>query len=268
MDCRALEEAAHEFVRVPSDRVGALDAGEFVAQLLRQQTATAPRGVDVEPEVVLGADVGDGTHRVEGAQDGGAAGAVDVEGPVAGSEPLDNKSLELVDPHPAALVASHLDDIVHAQAAGGAGPLARVVALLGSAVVGRRLVGGLARRAELRAGTTHMLRGEHDQLALEAPHAARLVLWKHLVAGHNHRVEVRDGPAGRQDGVAVGEADYVAHLLEDEVLHQDEDGRDLVGEPVGAAARVRASGSGRGAGPPFPVGAASGTLTCSCWRPL
>ena len=39
--------------------------------------------VDVEPDVVLFADVGDVVDGVEGAVDGGAGGAVDEEGEVA-----------------------------------------------------------------------------------------------------------------------------------------------------------------------------------------
>lgn len=51
------------------------------------------------------------------------------------------------------------------------------------------------------------------------------------MARHYDRVEVRYGAAGRQNGVAVHEAYYVAHLLENKVFHEDEDGRYLVGEP-------------------------------------
>ena len=38
---------------------------------------------------------------------------------------------------------------------------------------------------------------------------------------------------GSEDAVAALIADDLAHLLEDDVFHEDEDGRDLVGEHVG-----------------------------------
>lgn len=68
---------------IPGDRVGALNTGELVAQFVRQEAAASPSGVYVEPHIVLGADIGDLVNRVEGAQHGGAAGAVDIEGPLA-----------------------------------------------------------------------------------------------------------------------------------------------------------------------------------------
>lgn len=66
--------------------------------------------------------------------------------------------------------------------------------------------------------------------------ALGLVLWKHLVSGHDERVEIRDGSAWRQDRVALSESNYVAHLFEHKVLHQNEDGRNFVGEPGGSLA--------------------------------
>lgn len=129
MHGRALKHATHELVRVPRDRVGALHAGQLVAQLVRQQAAATPGGVDVQPHVVLGAQVRNRLDRVEGAQHGGAAGAVHIEGPVAGLDARQDQALEFVGPHAAALVAGHLDHVVDAEAAGGAGALTRVVAL-------------------------------------------------------------------------------------------------------------------------------------------
>lgn len=118
-------------MRIPGDRVGALDTRELVAQFVRQEAAASPGGVYVEPHIVLGTDIGDLVNRIEGAKHGGAAGAVDIEGPLAHLDAFHNQPLELVGPHSAALVARHLDHVVGAQSAGGAGALARVVALLG-----------------------------------------------------------------------------------------------------------------------------------------
>lgn len=39
-------------------------------------------------------------------------------------------------------------------------------------------------------------------------------------------------PTGCKDGVAVSESDLLAHLLEEDMLHEDEDGSDLVSEHV------------------------------------
>lgn len=79
--------------------------------------------------------------------------------------------------------------------------------------------------------STHVLRSEEDQLLSERPQTFSLAIGEHLVARHYDRVEVRYGAAGRQNGVALHEAYYVAHLLEHKVFHEDEDGRYLVGEP-------------------------------------
>ena len=73
----------------------------------------------------------------------------------------------------------------------------------------------------------------HDELSLDGPHAVLLVLRVQLVPGDHEGVHVGDGAAGREDGVAGLEADDLAHLAQALVLHQDEDGRDLVGEHVG-----------------------------------
>jgi len=52
------------------------------------------------------------------------------------------------------------------------------------------------------------------------------------VAGCQHGVQIRYGSTGRQDAVSAFVADDVAHLLHRDVLHENEDGRDLVGEHV------------------------------------
>ena len=82
-------------------------------------------------------------------------------------------------------------------------------------------------------GVVMVLAGVHHQLALDGPHAVLLVLGEELVSGHHEGVHVGDAAARGQDAVAALEADYLPHLLEDLVLHQYEDRRDLVGEHVG-----------------------------------
>ena len=80
-----------------------------------------------------------------------------------------------------------------------------------------------------------MLAGVHHELALDGPHAVLLVLGEDLVAGDHERVHVADAAARAKDAVALLIPDDLPHLLEDLVLHQDEDGGDLVGEHVGVS---------------------------------
>lgn len=49
--------------------------------------------------------------------------------------------------------------------------------------------------------------------------------------GNNQRVHIRYGSTWSKDGVAVREANDVAHLLQDKMFHQNENRRYLVGEP-------------------------------------
>lgn len=187
---RTLEDAAHELVRIPGDRVGALDAGQLVAQLRRQQAAAAPGRVNVEPHVVLGADVGDRVHRIEGAQNGRAAGAVHVEGPIARLDALPHEALEFVHAHSAALIAGNLNHVVRAEATSSARALARVVALY--RMVEPRLVWAVVSKIRLinESGCTHVLRGEENGLLFEAAQTLALVFGEHLVSGDNDRVEI------------------------------------------------------------------------------
>lgn len=71
-------------MRVDGYAVGEVGAGEFGGVRGREDGGAAPGGVDVQPEVVARADVGDGREGVVGAEDGGAGRGVHVEGGVAG----------------------------------------------------------------------------------------------------------------------------------------------------------------------------------------
>ena len=55
-------------------------AGHAVAVRGGEDAAAAPGAVDVEPDVVLGAEGGEWGDRVVGAEDGGPGGRVEVEG--------------------------------------------------------------------------------------------------------------------------------------------------------------------------------------------
>lgn len=51
----ALQQSAHQLVRIPSDRVAALDAVQLRAMLRRQQAASTPSGlIEVQIECQLG----------------------------------------------------------------------------------------------------------------------------------------------------------------------------------------------------------------------
>lgn len=52
------------------------------------------------------------------------------------------------------------------------------------------------------------------------------------MSSDDYRVEIRDCAAGSQNGVAVHETNNVAHFFQDKMFHQNENGRNLVGEPV------------------------------------
>jgi len=63
---------AHHLVQVPRDRVGALDTGEQAAMSLAQCEGCAVRSVDVQPQVVLFAEVSDGGDGIKAPGCGGA----------------------------------------------------------------------------------------------------------------------------------------------------------------------------------------------------
>lgn len=78
----------------------------------------------MKPHIVLGTDIGYLVNRIKGAKHSCAAGAVDIEGPLAHLDPLHNQPLQFVGSHSAALVARHLNHVVSTQAAGRASALA------------------------------------------------------------------------------------------------------------------------------------------------
>jgi hypothetical protein len=85
----------------------------------------------------------------------------------------------------------------------------------------------------------HLVGGEHDELAANGRESAFLVLGEHFVPRREEGVEVADGASGCEDRVAgpVRPADDLPHLLQDHVLHEDEDRGDLVGEHVRVGGR-------------------------------
>lgn len=71
---------AHHLVRVDGHGVGEVAAGELVGVGRGEDGGAAPGGVDVQPEVVLPADGGEGSDGVVGAQDRGSRRGIEVEG--------------------------------------------------------------------------------------------------------------------------------------------------------------------------------------------
>ena len=78
-----------------------------------------------------------------------------------------------------------------------------------------------------------VLAGVHHQLPLDGPHPVLLVLREQLVPGHHQGVHVGDAAPRGQDAVTTLETDDLPHLLQNLMLHQDEDRGDLVCEHVG-----------------------------------
>ena len=76
-----LEQGAHQLVRVPSQAVSSLHPGKSARSMgLRHEETSSPGGVDVQPDVVLLADVGDRVDRIKGSHDCRPRRAVDKEG--------------------------------------------------------------------------------------------------------------------------------------------------------------------------------------------
>ena len=73
----------HHLVRVDGDGICEVGADEFVFLRRREDERTAPARVDVEPAPIFLADFCDGSERVEGTEDRGSSGGVDVEGCLA-----------------------------------------------------------------------------------------------------------------------------------------------------------------------------------------
>ena len=96
---------------------------------MKEAKGQACTHVNVEPAVVLLADIGNFLDGIEGADDRGAGRRVHEEGYVALGLALDYQLLEALGYHAAALVARHHHAVVGAEAAYGRARAHRVVAL-------------------------------------------------------------------------------------------------------------------------------------------
>lgn len=160
----------------------------------------------MEPASVLLANVSNVRERIEGAEHSGAGCGRHKEGDLADGLGRGNGALQFAGNHAARLVRRDHDAVVGAEAADGRARFHRVVALVGR---------------------------EHDQLAGQALGSVLLVLGEHAMACGQERVQIGDGAARCEDRVAAIPADDFAHLAEHNALHQNEDGRNFVGEHVG-----------------------------------
>ncbi len=139
----AQQDAAHglrqvePLVRVDRERVDALEPAEQGSARRRGRRGGAVGAVDVHPDVVLGADVGEGVERIDGARAGRARDADDGDGRHAGRDVRLDRAGELVGPDAEGVVAADLAKRAPAQAEHVAGAADRVVGLLGGVDRGR-----------------------------------------------------------------------------------------------------------------------------------
>lgn len=91
---RAVEDGPEPLVRVPHDRVGAVDAGEEVAHLGQDHRGARHRRVDVHPRAMPGGDLDDLGHGVEGGGAGRAEGRDHGRGPAPGGDIRRHRRLE------------------------------------------------------------------------------------------------------------------------------------------------------------------------------
>lgn len=119
VECGALEEGAHQFVRIPRHRIGSLDPLEpLLLVFAAHEQAPAPGSVNVQPDPVLVTNIRDLRDGVVGAVHGGPGGAVDEEGQVSLLLVLDDQLLQLLGNHLAPLVTRHGDAVIQTQANG------------------------------------------------------------------------------------------------------------------------------------------------------
>ena len=81
-------------VRIDGDGVGKFDAANEIAMLVGEDGGGAVGSVDVEPELVTTRNFGESDEVVDGAGVGGAGGADDAEGLVAGGEICADRGFE------------------------------------------------------------------------------------------------------------------------------------------------------------------------------
>ena len=158
-DAAGLVRLVEPLVRVERRRVGALEAAEGRAASFGQHREPAVRSVDVEPDPVRAADVGELVERIDRARVGGACIADRREGLTSGRDVRLDRSVQRLGADPVQVVDRHEVHLLGPEAEHANRPRHRRVAL-GREVHDRTL--------GLRAGNRLARAGEGGQVRLRA----------------------------------------------------------------------------------------------------
>lgn len=160
----------------------------------------------MEPAVVFLANVSNFVQWIESTQDGGASSGIYEEWDLAACFTLQNQTLQLTGDHFALFVRRNHDTVFGSQSTNG--------------------------RTRFD-GVMTLIRCEHCQISGQSTWAMFFVAWEHFMASGQEGIQVGDGTSGSQDGVTAAVSDDLAHLRQNNVLHQDEDRGDFIREHVG-----------------------------------
>lgn len=174
--------------------------------------------INVEPAVVLLADICDLIQRIKSAQHGCASSCVDEERNLPTRFAFKDQTLELAGNHFTVLVRRNHDAVFSSQAADGSARLDGVMALVGC---------------------------EHRQVAGQSAWPMFLVSREHFMTGSQEGVQVGDWASRGQNRVTALVSDDFAHFRQNDGLHQNENGRNLVREHVGVGCRCQPFASHR-----------------------
>jgi hypothetical protein len=158
----------HPLVRIEGERVGPLDAVQARLPFLAQHERAPVGGVDVQPQLARGAQIGERPQRIDGAGVGGAGRGDHQERRLAARPILVDGGGERLGPQPEALV-----DLDEAQVAGGM-PARRIAlpTLWWAWPRCRRWrAGSRRRRRSGRAGPHHRARGRQRAPGVSSPRA-------------------------------------------------------------------------------------------------
>src|SRR5262249_28403314 len=126
-----LQRYEHRLLRIDDQRVTQRQVLEAAVQPRRETVEAAVRGIDVQPYVVVRADLGDRLGLVGGGDAGRADRRDHGHGPPAGADVAADRLVQQVGTHPVALVGRYAHDIGKADAERDAGLVNRTVRLVG-----------------------------------------------------------------------------------------------------------------------------------------
>ena len=110
-----MEQNVHHFMRIPCDRIGPGDAFEFVTEFFRHEETSTPSGVDMQPEMMFFANVGDRIDGIECSEDGRSGRSRHHERNLSIADALVNQSLQFFWNHLPFFIARNADAIVCSQ---------------------------------------------------------------------------------------------------------------------------------------------------------